>query len=59
MRQAEPQRHRPETPAEIAQAQRAKLNEDLARLRATGHGPDIGRLIARMDARRGAPGGAL
>ncbi|WP_457104329.1 hypothetical protein [Methylobacterium sp. P5_C11] len=58
MRQAEPQRHRVETPAEIARAQRAKLNEDLARLRETGHGPDIGRLIARLDQRQGHTGGA-
>ncbi len=37
-RQAEPARHRAETPAEIARAQRAKLDEDLARLRATATG---------------------
>ncbi|MBN4095621.1 hypothetical protein JX003_15495 [Methylobacterium sp. OT2] len=58
MRQAEPARHRAETPAEIARAQRAKLDEDLARLRATGHGPDIGRLMARLDQRQGVTGGA-
>ncbi|WP_373622340.1 hypothetical protein [Methylobacterium sp. OAE515] len=58
MRQAEQSRHRPETPAEIARAQRAKLDEDLARLRETGHGPDIGRLIARLDQRQGSMGGA-
>lgn len=58
MRQAEAARHRPETPAEIARAQRAKLDEDFARLRETGHGPDIGRLIARLDQRQGLTGGA-
>lgn len=58
MRQAEPERRRAEAPAEIARAQRAKLDEDLARLRATGHGPDIGRLIARLDQRQGQAGGA-
>ncbi|MBA9063109.1 hypothetical protein GGQ91_002497 [Methylobacterium fujisawaense] len=58
MRQAKPARHRTETPAEIARAQRAKLDEDLARLRATGHGPDIGRLMARLDQRQGLTGGA-
>ncbi|MGU3384426.1 hypothetical protein ACLBYG_07960 [Methylobacterium sp. D53M] len=58
MRQTEPERRRAETPAEIARAQRAKLDEDLARLRATGHGPDIGRLMARLDQRQGLTGGA-
>ncbi|WP_244538788.1 MULTISPECIES: hypothetical protein [unclassified Methylobacterium] len=58
MREADSNRHRAETPAEIAQAQRAKLDEDLARLRATGHGPDIGRLIAHYDRRHGLTGGA-
>ncbi|KAA0122154.1 hypothetical protein CIW48_19330 [Methylobacterium sp. P1-11] len=58
MRQTDPARHRPETSAEIARAQRAKLDEDLARLRATGHGPDIGRLMARLDQRQGLAGGA-
>ncbi|GEM95895.1 hypothetical protein [Methylobacterium radiotolerans] len=58
MRQPEPERRRAETPAEIARAQRAKLDEDLARLRATGHGPDIGRLMARLDQRQGQAGGA-
>ena len=58
MRQAEPERRRAETPAEIARAQRSKLDEDLARLRATGHGPDIGRLMARLDQRQGQSGGA-
>lgn len=58
MRQTDSNRHRAETPAEIARAQRAKLDEDLARLRATGHGPDIGRLMARLDQRQGLTGGA-
>jgi hypothetical protein len=58
MRQAEPERRRAETPAEIVRAQRAKLDEDLARLRATGHGPDIGRLMAHLDQRQGQAGGA-
>ncbi|XYD08834.1 hypothetical protein R1A27_28500 [Methylobacterium sp. NMS12] len=58
MRQEAPARQRAETPAEIAWAQRAKLDEDLARLRATGHGPDIGRLIAHIDQRQGLTGGA-
>lgn len=58
MRQTDSNRHRAETPAEIARAQRAKLDEDLARLRATGHGPDIGRLIAHYDRRHGLTGGA-
>ncbi|WP_391925320.1 hypothetical protein [Streptomyces massasporeus] len=58
MRQADSNRHRAETPAEIARAQRAKLDEDIARLRATGHGPDIGRLMARLDQRQGQTGGA-
>ncbi|MDP4005090.1 hypothetical protein [Methylobacterium sp. NEAU K] len=58
MRQAEPRRHRPETPAEIARAHEAKLHEDLARLREAGRGPEIGRLIARIDSRHGHTGGA-
>ena len=49
MREAEPGQHRAETPAEIVRVQRAKLNEELAWLRATGRGPDIDRLIAHLD----------
>lgn len=58
IRQAEPGRRRVETPAEIAAAREARLREQLARLREAGRGPEIGRLTARLDARRGAPGGA-
>ncbi|MGH1574347.1 hypothetical protein ACRAWG_31460 [Methylobacterium sp. P31] len=58
MRQVEPRQHRPETPAEIARAREAKLHEDLARLREAGRGPDIGRLIARIEARHSLTGGA-
>jgi hypothetical protein len=48
-REAEPGQHRAETPAEIVRVQRAKLNEEPARLRTTGRGPDIDRLIAHLD----------
>lgn len=56
MRQAQSGGPRRETPAEIAEAHEAKLRADLARLRQAGRGPEIGRLIARLEARRAQPG---
>lgn len=56
MREAKPTGPRFETPADIAKAREAKLNADLARLRQAGRGPEIGRLIAHLDARRAQPG---
>ena len=58
MRQADPERRRVETPAEISAARESRLREQLARLREAGRGPDIGRLTAHLDARRGQVGGA-
>lgn len=57
LRQADSDRRRIETPAEIAAAREARLREQLARLREAGRGPDIARLTARLDSRRGQVGG--
>jgi hypothetical protein len=48
---------RRETPAEIEAARDAKIRESVARLRQAGRGPEIGRLIAHLDARQSQPRG--
>ncbi|MEE7449395.1 hypothetical protein MRF4_17155 [Methylobacterium radiotolerans] len=53
MRQAEPERRRADTPAEIAEAREAMLHEQGARLCEAASHSTIGRLIARLDARQG------
>lgn len=48
---------RREMPAEIEAARDAKIRESVARLRQAGRGPEIGRLIAHLDARQAQPRG--
>jgi len=47
--------HRRETPAEISAVRDAQIRDSVERLREAGRGPEIGRLMAHLDARKAPP----
>ena len=47
---------RRETPADVEAAQEAMIRESAARLRQAARGPEVGRLLAHLEARRAQPG---
>ncbi len=50
-----PGQHRRETPQEIQAARETQIRNEVDRLRAAGHGPDISRLTDHLNARRAGP----
>ena len=50
-----PGQHRRETPVEVRAARDAQVRDLVERLREAGRGPDIGRLMAHLDARKPPP----